>query len=407
MVKNIDLELLLNNAKTISIPKEQKEILSAIEYYSSVHNLNELIQLFDTLKKNDDVDISLLKMMLGLSANAFFEKETNDFGNYLKGAMDLFQIASGGYEVNYWRFYKERNKNPEKEDRSVFALRANKVGETFKRDLNDITSSEFLKSIKQKGPLIGLLPPEINYEQKDKPLEGVKGIYLPVNIHLKQKPTFLGVIEILNKDKFTEKDIELSDYFAKSKFSKEVSRYFTERRDELTGLYTRKATKDLILSEVKRSVMSERPVSVIISDIDHFKNVNDTRGHDGGDYILSRFSDLLYKHTRPTDRVSRYGGEEFLIILPQTGLFEAHNIADRIRQKIEEEVIMMDDEPILITSSFGVNQLDYNKILRYIKSGIDDNILYKVLNKDLINPADKHLYRAKQTGRNKVCSDIN
>lgn len=140
---------------------------------------------------------------------------------------------------------------------------------------------------------------------------------------------------------------------------------------------------------LEKSLQNEsQPLSIILADIDFFKNVNDTFGHAAGDEVLRHIGANIASALRDSDQVGRYGGEEFLIVLPNTNLECARQIAERCRNIIEREVILIQPEqPIHVTTSFGV----------YCSTNRDEDIL------EMIHLADMQLYRAKEGGRNRVC----
>ncbi len=157
-------------------------------------------------------------------------------------------------------------------------------------------------------------------------------------------------------------------------------------QDELTSLYNRRAFFELGKQLFKQAKRYQQQVSVMMIDIDHFKNINDNHGHTVGDSVLKSIAGLLRKTIREVDILARIGGEEFAVILPQTGIEEASKLAERIRQCIEVESIQHDVLQINITASFG--------IAACTAEGDD---LDKMLTK-----ADDALYIAKKKGRNQV-----
>lgn len=157
--------------------------------------------------------------------------------------------------------------------------------------------------------------------------------------------------------------------------------------DPLTGLANRLGFKTAADHEVKRARRYKHPLSVFVTDIDHFKKVNDTYGHAAGDAALVRFADLLgWSLRRPIDLVARTGGEEFVAILPETGTSGGISAAERVRLSTEQNPITFDDISFNLTASFGVSIWDDEE-------------------EDLgeaIQRADEALYEAKNSGRNKV-----
>ena len=159
--------------------------------------------------------------------------------------------------------------------------------------------------------------------------------------------------------------------------------------DGLTGCFNRKYILDYLETEVKRCQKLDLPLSLIMLDLDHFKNVNDTHGHLAGDYVLKETVRLLReKVLRTSDVLGRYGGEEFCIIMSEAALRTGIDVAERIRKAIEKHDYMFDGNTLIVTISAGVAQINKK----------DES------SKDLIEAADKALYQAKESGRNKVCS---
>lgn len=153
--------------------------------------------------------------------------------------------------------------------------------------------------------------------------------------------------------------------------------------DELTELYNRRYFNERLHSALSSVRRHEYPLSMIMVDLDHFKVVNDTFGHSEGDLILKAFADLLREMIRAEDVAARWGGEEFIIILPHTGSDAASALAERIRIAFEQHVTSA--TPIALSASFGVAQLRES----------DDA-------DSLIRRTDAALYRAKHEGRNRV-----
>jgi diguanylate cyclase (GGDEF)-like protein len=156
--------------------------------------------------------------------------------------------------------------------------------------------------------------------------------------------------------------------------------------DPLTGLYNRRGLLELGRHEVERFQRFNQPLSAIMLDIDHFKNVNDTYGHPVGDQVLCGLAERCRILIRQVDIIGRYGGEEFSILLPETDLFQASAIAERLRRSVEESPFFTEAGPISITVSLGVSRAGRS---------LDSLVT-------LIEQADAALYQAKQNGRNRV-----
>ena len=158
--------------------------------------------------------------------------------------------------------------------------------------------------------------------------------------------------------------------------------------DALTGLYNFRHFKTMLQNEMDRSKRSGIPTSLAMVDLDHFKRVNDTYGHEVGNQALQHLADILMSEVRSTDIVCRYGGEEFAMIFPETHLNLAIKVADRIRNEIASRPLVIEDGEVAITASMGISV--------YMKTSILDI-------DEFIESVDKYLYEAKQSGRNCIC----
>jgi diguanylate cyclase (GGDEF)-like protein len=127
-------------------------------------------------------------------------------------------------------------------------------------------------------------------------------------------------------------------------------------RDPLTGCFTRGHALEVIDSELRRSRRSQTPVSLIMFDLDHFKDVNDRYGHLCGDAVLSAVGKRMKEVLRGSDLKCRYGGEEFLVLLPETPLHGARRVAETLRREIAERPVPWSGEALMITASFGLAQ---------------------------------------------------
>jgi diguanylate cyclase (GGDEF)-like protein len=159
-------------------------------------------------------------------------------------------------------------------------------------------------------------------------------------------------------------------------------------RDVLTGLWNRSAILDNFINEISRASREEKPVGVIMGDVDNFKRVNDEHGHRAGDSVLKEVAVRMKSMLRPYDMIGRYGGEEFLMVLPSCDLMSAGYVAERIRKRVAGKPIDLPDRASLTVSmSFGVSA----------KLGAEQSEIER-----LIYLADEALYRAKGGGRNRI-----
>lgn len=160
--------------------------------------------------------------------------------------------------------------------------------------------------------------------------------------------------------------------------------------DPLTGLYNRPYVVGKIESEINRSLRNGLPMALLMLDIDHFKNVNDTYGHSAGDQVLQVVARLLKESCRVYDVPGRYGGEEFCLLLPDIALPSTPRVAERIRHRLETTPMDVTGASLVITASIGIAGIDV---------GTRDPVLSPAA---LIDRADRALYEAKHQGRNRV-----
>ncbi|RMF15969.1 MAG: GGDEF domain-containing protein [Gammaproteobacteria bacterium] len=161
------------------------------------------------------------------------------------------------------------------------------------------------------------------------------------------------------------------------------------RTDELTQLPNRRDMRQRLDQEYYRYKRHGRHFSVILLDIDHFKQINDTFGHDAGDFVLTRFAEIVNDTIRKMDAAARWGGEEFLVLLPDTSLVQALALAERLRENVEQARIRYKQTVIPVTTSAGVCSIGQTKDLEA-----------------LLKQADINLYQAKIKGRNRVIPPV-
>ncbi|MDV7340926.1 GGDEF domain-containing protein [Terasakiella sp. A23] len=166
---------------------------------------------------------------------------------------------------------------------------------------------------------------------------------------------------------------------------KQLGTFSIAHVDDLTSLLTRDVMEEMIEKEWSRSQRNGSPFCVAMIDIDHFKKVNDTYGHPAGDQVLREIASIIDDNLRPYDEVFRYGGEEFLVLLPDTQLSKAVPVLTRVHEAINVLTIQTEEAQIKATSSIG------------IASSVSHNTYT-----DVIEASDKLLYGAKEAGRNKI-----
>ncbi|WP_236275208.1 GGDEF domain-containing protein [Pseudomonas congelans] len=155
--------------------------------------------------------------------------------------------------------------------------------------------------------------------------------------------------------------------------------------DSLTGLYNRRQALEVAHDALDARKCNHAPLSLIVIDIDHFKHINDTHGHDGGDQTLRAVSEALRQAIRPHDTLARWGGEEFLVILPNADLEQAREVAERLRQRVETTHMKFTGGTAAVSVTLGVSEYREDE-------GFDE----------CIARADGALYKGKRLGRNQV-----
>lgn len=158
--------------------------------------------------------------------------------------------------------------------------------------------------------------------------------------------------------------------------------------DELTKLDNFRSFSETLQTEIERARRYDRPLTMMMIDIDDFKNCNDTYGHLAGDSVLKQIALLIKKNTRGPDFVARYGGEEFVVILPETGVDEAYVVAERIREEIDHHTFLGDGAIPLghVSVTIGISSLPGREANR----------------DDLVRTADAAMYQGKSAGKNRV-----
>lgn len=209
--------------------------------------------------------------------------------------------------------------------------------------------------------------------------------------HMYQDYTF---IPIKNEDGEVEHAcvtlVDVTDTAVYQKMLKEALASLAEasHRDGLTGIYNRHYLEESFAREFSRVRRYGGTLSLIMLDIDLFKSINDNYGHLAGDEVLRSTARHVGTLLRQTDIFGRYGGEEFALLLPETGLEGAQTLAERIRQQVAKTAVSHNDIDLQVTVSAGIAQY-HQGMLRY---------------EDLLKAADDALYQAKEDGRNRICT---
>jgi len=210
-----------------------------------------------------------------------------------------------------------------------------------------------------------------------------------LNYQLTLEDNHLGKLALSRKCKFTAKEIEEIEHLISALlYPLRNALMYREaihaaQKDALTGVGNRAALNEALARKIEVAQRHKRTLGMIILDIDHFKKINDTYGHSTGDCLLKALTRTAEKTIRISDQLFRYGGEEFVVLLPETGLKGVKNLAERIRSNIEALNCVCNGNHIKITASFGIATLN-----------VDES------EESFFIRADKALYEAKDNGRN-------
>lgn len=202
----------------------------------------------------------------------------------------------------------------------------------------------------------------------------------PVEVSTKllelDKPYLLSIVRDITPRKLAEAEVQ--------KLQEQLREQAA--RDPLTGLFNRRYLDEAIARELARAVRYKQPIGIVMCDLDHFKRINDTHGHLAGDEVLRVFAELLKEHARGSDIVCRFGGEEFVMFLPDMPPAAAYQRAEQLRTELAAKRITLGAAVIQVTASFGVAAFPENG------KTVDS----------LISAVDTAMYQAKEAGRNRV-----
>ncbi len=326
---------------------------------------NTLVKSFLSIIKSEEANKKFTEIFTNeLDLERLSEKAIHHLLHYTKAKAGMILIDKGGYiEVSYSHLIKDPEKMVELEI----------INKAFSK--NERTFFEFHKEIKIEAGFIEFSPRSILIE--------------PVSY----KNEVIALIMLASTNYFEEDILQnISNYThgLSLGFNNAIIHDKLEQLsilDPLTKTYNRRFGMERLKEEFSRSVRTNTPIGVLMLDLDLFKKVNDTYGHIVGDKVLINFSDIVKENLRKEDTLIRYGGEEFLVVLPNAtneGLITA---ANKIRRLVEDSVIRYKNQEIKITVSIGGVSFPHEEI------GSVEEIIKK---------ADENLYLAKETGRNKV-----
>jgi diguanylate cyclase (GGDEF)-like protein len=279
-----------------------------------------------------------------------------------------------------------------KDGQSGLQLAAQKLPDIILLDLlmPEMSGKDVLRELKSDSKTLSI--PVIILSAIADTSDKIDGLSLGANDYIVKPFRFkevLARVQTQLRIASTHKELEQkhNDLLEKNKILKKLA-----ITDPLTGLFNKGYLMKRLRSEVSRSIRYNQPLCCIMVDIDSFKKFNDTYGHIVGDNVLKTIAKTLKDASRDCDIVTRYGGEEFLIICPNTTLDGACNLAERIRETVYSTSLPLEDnEDLFLSISAGVKCM-------YYTSEADT----KAAANDMINAADLALYKAKSNGKNKV-----
>jgi diguanylate cyclase (GGDEF)-like protein len=354
------------NDKTNSIAYYEKSLSFASEIGSKSYQIKTLIPLAKELIGIDtNRSIQLLKEALALS----IEKDMKSHQLYSYNSLRKAEKSLGNYRnaLNYAEMEIDISEllQKEKDDNELVLMKAKLHSKKIEMELDTLKESKKLNQFKLEKSKKDL--ELIEKEKQISELKLVKNRYASLVLASLLIICLCTVIYIYRR------------FIASNKHNKELN--YLATRDPLTNCYNRRVLFDFINKDFENSNHSKE-YSIILIDIDHFKLVNDTYGHSIGDKVLRNVAKILQTNVSNNDIVSRFGGEEFCIILPTSSQDEAIHTAETIRQKVANE----DFDEVSITCSLGVTSIKFNA-----QSATE-----------LIDQADLALFKSKSRGRNQV-----
>lgn len=306
----------------------------------------QLIELNSSLKSKIEQEVNKIKSILDAQDNIIIVTNKEEITNVNKKFLDFFGIG------NFDDFISTK--------KNIFDFFEEEFGFISKEQIDKQDSwIEYIQDLQ-----------EIDRIVKIKTTLGEEKIFT-IHVDYYEQQDDYYVFSLTDITKFKEKS-NILEYQAS--------------HDKLTGLFNRNKFDEIFAKEIKRTKRYKNELSVIIFDIDNFKMVNDTYGHQIGDEVLKEISKIALDNVREQDITTRWGGEEFFILLPQTNLSGAVIVANKIRTSTQNHIFT--EKSLKITASFGVAQFCIEN---------DDE-------KTIITRADELLYEAKRTGKNKVMS---
>lgn len=338
--RSIEIGVTTYAMKPIDLYQLMESIIKAME---PIILRKKLIELNLSLESKIEQEINKIKSILDAQDNIIIVTNKEEITNVNKKFLDFFGVD------NFDEFIKSK--------KNIFDFFQEEFGFITKEQITKQES--WIKYIKDLHEIDRIVKIKSALEEEK---------IFAINVDYYENKDYYYVFSLTDITKLKEKS-NLLEYQAS--------------HDKLTGLFNRNRFDEIYTKEIKRTKRYNNELSIIIFDIDDFKMVNDTYGHQIGDEVLKEIAKITLNGVREQDINVRWGGEEFLILLPQTNITGALTVASKIKSAIKEHIFT--DKSLKITASFGVSQL----------LDEDDEVT-------LISRSDKLLYEAKKTGKDKV-----
>lgn len=359
------LKKLFSSSSEIKLKSLKKTCIKALEELQKIlgDNFNEnIILIKNRIKKCENIDylLSLRKQIIGLIENyvQHIQKEKTEITGFIKVIGNkLIEM-----EKEIYLAFTYSNKSFEED---------NKFNEKLEGQIKDIGKS-------------------VNESKDFKSLQFliISELSLITETLDKKRQEYTERIEKSNKEK-----AKLQQYFGKmisDVIDQNKVLIEQNQKDSLTGIYNRTTFEELFKVELQRYQRYKDPFSLILFDIDYFKNVNDIYGHEAGDRVLKGITKSISNILRKTDVFARYGGEEFVILLLKSDITNSLRVAEKLRVTIQDTEFSYEDKKVPITVSVGITEVNSS----------DEEFI------TIFNRVDSYMYKAKKEGRNKVISDI-
>ncbi|MDM8567787.1 diguanylate cyclase [Candidatus Halobeggiatoa sp. HSG11] len=353
----------LEMAQTIKEKSKNTPILLTTAFNESSYLIRSIEIGIDHYVQKPINPYDLTEKLVKSSVSMFHERELKIYSRYARfilDSMQVFIVATVGHEIEY-------------------------INKAFLQFIgyNDFEDFKHLNSLDSIFTEINGV--QVNFEEKS--FEWIKQILMDEHdeqfVYLTSQQKHESKPYLVTVNRFPERNSAIFSFTEATKLTKErESLQIQATTDGLTGIYNRRKFESLLTKEIQKATRYETSLSLIMFDIDHFKKVNDTYGHQIGDYVLQELSRIVVNNIRRNDIFARWGGEEFMILVPNNNLENAAQLAEKLRGIIATSKFK--NVPT-ITSSFGVVQFE--------KEESGENFVHRV---------DELLYSAKHNGRNRV-----